>query len=887
MKRNKQKRGRTVAGIESRGRSRGDFDKSKPDKRLKKRVGKPQSPHGASLAVTNLPAILSRTPQLPAATRLAIRNAGGVQYLPLSQLLAAPRVHEEGSFTKGPFMQNEFRIAFEQLPPIGTLDGSLRAAVLPRLDLLTRALFLEALSLDLTSVASMIVPPAGSRPIDSAFFHSYHSLVDGGRILVAATGHAGAGNTPHAFDLRHDAPFARRPTLATLLRAYQLSDASEDSKRAALVATRILLGLERYSSADKVLVAAERVPCDAFHGLPDRFAAGIPLDSQLAKKTIQNSVSALRAALQFGVRHDLFPLFFPKHRRIDAWTELLDRTFPLGRSGKAAIDVKGTRSGLSALFHVARVDLNIDSPSELTPALVKECHRLLGAAHRAHERAHVSSLQHLLFEGAGNWADPVIHMIATTLRAVRKVTALPYLVAPGETPVATATLEGCCHLLEQYGFDASWKSFFAWYQDYSLLEFRQLRARQAEFPSRPEARKLKPDAFEARLVAVRAYLGLAKQAFPDSFIDLGPSDVFGTHFELLTTMMIDAWELSASTDGGVSHRSSGGLRSIITAGGLIAQALLERSLHERRPARCAAPPRDKHDALNASQERIAEDRTAMERALNESYIESRRICDSMLAECRKDANGSAKNTVKNLQDLIEATPFEHFCAAQEELLRRVHQAMESGHETARATRKLIVATLIHGLLVSGGSRRSEFAHLREGTQTNLQSGVRAVKLRAADRKNDTAHNYVARAKWLPDWFLDLYFETVRPAIASRRATPEGPNPFVILNPTSGRPYGCEEERSDGSGRNTRAFANRKTRMANLWTRHVADAFVSLKFLVPIGPHRFTMHVVRNVGGHWVFQQHGLTAAANFLGDSPKSVLNTYAVLDGAAVDTTI
>jgi hypothetical protein len=784
-------------------------------------------------------------------------------------------------------MQNEFRIAFERLPPIGSVHGDRRAAVLPRVDLLARALFLEGVSLDLTSVASMIVPSTRSNPIDSNFFRAYRSLVDGGRILVAATGDAGAGKTPYAFDLRHEVPFERRPTLATLLRAYQLSDASDDSKRAATVATRILLGLERYSSTDAVLVEAERISCAAFHGLPDRFVAAIPLDSPLSKKTIQNSVSALRAALQFGVRHDLFPLFFPKHREVDAWTELLDRTFPLGRSGKVAVDMSMTRGGLRALFHVARADLAIENPSALTPELVRECHRRLGAAHRARERHHVSSMQHLLFESEGDWADPVIHMIASTLRSLRAVTALPYLTAPDGATVTVTTLDGCCELLELHGFDGRWKSFFAWYHDYSLLEFRQLRARQAEFPSRPEARKLKLSGFTARLAAVRAYLGLAKQAFPDAFTDLGPSDIFGTHFHLLTTMMIDVWELSASTDVGVSHRSSGGLRGNIVAGGLIAQALLERSLHEKSLERRAVPSRDKDNVLIVSLERVAADRTILERALHESYIESRRVCDSLTAECRNDANGSATNTVKNLQRLIEETPFEHFCAAQEELLRRVQQARESAHAASRDTRKLIVATFIHGLLVSGGCRRSEIAHLREGTQTNFQAGRRVVKLRAVDRKNATKHNYSARTKWLPDWFLDLYFGMVRPAIASSRAMPEGPNPFVILNPNTGRPYGCEEEKSDGSGRDTRAFDIRKACMAHLWTQHVADAFVSLKLLVPIGPHRFTMHVVRNVGGHWVFQQHGLTAAANFLGDSPKSVLNTYAALDGVAVDTTI
>jgi hypothetical protein len=54
MKRSKPKRGRTVAGIESRDRSRGDFDKSKPDKHLKKKVGKPQSPWFSSLSAAGL-----------------------------------------------------------------------------------------------------------------------------------------------------------------------------------------------------------------------------------------------------------------------------------------------------------------------------------------------------------------------------------------------------------------------------------------------------------------------------------------------------------------------------------------------------------------------------------------------------------------------------------------------------------------------------------------------------------------------------------------------------------------------------------------------------------------------------------------------------------------
>jgi hypothetical protein len=160
-----------------------------------------------------------------------------------------------------------------------------------------------------------------------------------------------------------------------------------------------------------------------------------------------------------------------------------------------------------------------------------------------------------------------------------------------------------------------------------------------------------------------------------------------------------------------------------------------------------------------------------------------------------------------------------------------------------------------------------------------------VAVRAIDRKNAIAHNYTVRKKWLPDWFLTLYFDIVRPAIAGSHAMSEGPNPFVILNPNTGRPYGCVEENADGSGRDEPALESRLGGMTDVWTDHVSEAFISLNLFLPIGPQRFTMHIVRNVGGHWVFQRHGLDAAANFLGDDPKSVLNTYAALDGDAVDT--
>lgn len=290
-----------------------------------------------------------------------------------------------------------------------------------------------------------------------------------------------------------------------------------------------------------------------------------------------------------------------------------------------------------------------------------------------------------------------------------------------------------------------------------------------------------------------------------------------------------------------------------------------------------------------ARERINPERSTIERVLLEAYEHSRTICLNLQNERRDSPLGSGLNTVKDLKKAIRETPFSNFQRAQAELLSRVEVHIAQKSALTREALRDAVACLVHGILLSGGCRRSEICHLREGNNTNLFRGSRSVYLRAVDRKNAKDHSFELRERWLPDWFLSHYLHTVTPVIAVNDPTSGTTKPFLVLNPSSRRPYGCpEEDPVEGAGREPRSFRNRKKQLATLWKKHVATAFVSLGFHVPSEPQQFGMHIVRNVGGHAVFVVNSsIEKAAIWLGDSVGTVEGVYADLKGELVDTSL
>lgn len=168
--------------------------------------------------------------------------------------------------------------------------------------------------------------------------------------------------------------------------------------------------------------------------------------------------------------------------------------------------------------------------------------------------------------------------------------------------------------------------------------------------------------------------------------------------------------------------------------------------------------------------------------------------------------------------------------------------------------------------------------MRERTQVFLEQGRSDVTLRALDRKNRSAHDFVLRERWLPTWFLRHYRETVYPFLQSHSGWAAYARPFLILNPSGGKPVGAMEEDGEGERRKMIGLGLRMNQISNLWRFHVATAFNELGFTVPEGRPCFSMHLVRNVAGHAVFRKFGLGAAAHFFGDRVASVEGVYAAL---------
>jgi hypothetical protein len=785
-------------------------------------------------------------------------------------------------------MKNEFRHGLEVLAQVEIEPGGKCHAVAPRLALLIKAAFLEERCITETYLSKSLFPDQPQQSIHITFHRAYTKLVDDGRILTSFTGTSGHGQSPFAFDLGRAEPFSAQSfTLRNLTEKFQESSASDSAKCAVLAAVRVAVGEKRHASAAVTLRAAESTPCTQFHGLVRRFEAQALLDKELSKKTIQNFCAALRRLLSFGLREDRFPLYFPPNRADDAWTNLIEDTCPIASGGPTSAAVLRVRVGMFMLFDVLKSEKDIVSPGDFSAAQVKIAVRKLSAPARSRDRAKVRAMQKTRGCAGVNWSHPVLRVVLQGIELASYHSAIPYLQIANGAKGSVSTFEGFNIALRSHGLSDQWCIFFEWYREYSSLGWRQIEFRREEFPSRPRVRKLAENTFLNRVSAARAYLGLALERFPDSFRELSPEVVFGRLFVPLTDDLLKLWTDAAKNNDGVSHEASAGLASKIIGGGLIARALYDRAIHLRgeRPDTTSSTDLNIRDFVD--RERQNPDRSSVELALLHAYEYSRSVAGNLEADRRSSSGGSGKNSVKDLRRCIRETPFIHFQRAQEHLLDRVRQSIDLGESFTRDALQVTVVTLVHGILVASGCRRSELAHLREGTHVFLEEGRRDVTLRAIDRKNRSAHDFVLRERWLPTWFLKHYRETVYPFLQARSGLPAYDRPFLILNPYRGRPVGAMEEDAAGAGRRMVSLGTRMGEISNLWRFHVATAFNELGFTVPEGRQCFSMHVVRNVAGHAVFRKFGLEAAAHFLGDRVASVEGVYAALKGEYVDTSL
>ena len=558
--------------------NRGEIDNSLSVKTLRADVGKKFHPKSIRKGAELFPAMPSITPQLSMATRHTVRSNGAIEYLSVSQVGLAARAQATGSSTEAP-VKNEFRSTLAKLPSSGFEYGAMLTAVLPRLDALTRALFLEGRSLDLQSLSNAVFPTSHADAINTTFYKEYARLVAGGRVLTSHTGKAGAGETPYAFDLLRATPFQVSGSLKTLLISYGASGASKSAKTAVIAASRVLLDLEPRASMSLVLNEARSVPLDALHGFAGRFAANATIAGRLHKKTVANFSSALRALISHGLRQDLFPLYFPALRQIDAWSELVDTAFPLAPRGTTDGMVRTARCGLFALFSEVRDTLHVADPHALTAAHVDAAVRAMSLPHRKRDQTKIAGLKKVAGKAVGYWSHPVVAIVVAALEAQRPIPGVRYLQHKDNPKAPIASLENFLDALRSHGFGDEWARFFRWYLEYSSLDWRDIDDQPSAFPARRPKRQLVSDTFVTRLRAARAYLGAAIELYPDSYMRLTPQDVFGVQYRTFTRHIYKSWETSATLSQSVSHRASAGLHHLVCGGGMMARALFDLEVH--------------------------------------------------------------------------------------------------------------------------------------------------------------------------------------------------------------------------------------------------------------------------------------------------------------------
>ncbi|MHB8837776.1 MAG: hypothetical protein ACYC7F_02355 [Gemmatimonadaceae bacterium] len=473
-------------------------------------------------------------------------------------------------------MKNEFRQQFEVIGSLQQGEKAGRQQLVSRLDFLARALFLEAALVETTAVLDLVAG-FGSRLAAPSVHRAFAALVREGRIALASDLEEGAGAQPVAFDLLHHAPFAREVSAGDLLSAYCASGIGKSEQTAAVAAFRDLLLLPTRSARSAVLVAARAIDCRHFHALPERYARDAASRPALSEKTRRNHVSSLRRVLAFGLREDLFPLFFPLINQRRPWSDFVDRAFPLTANGVTPSRQIATRSGLITLFRIAFKEFGHADPATITPELIRRCWTTLSDPSRRRTRSLVGHLVTGLAQSDLRSREPALATIQTTLASLRKRPALPRLHHATDHDVKATSTVGCIAVLDSHGLPADWAEFLQWYEEYSSLDWRALVERTNEFPDRPPVRQLSSSSYHRRLDAICVYLAFARELLSSKWRLLTPVEVFGRHFPALTMAIVKAWEESARSACGVSHRSSAGLRAVVLSGGMLARALHDRA----------------------------------------------------------------------------------------------------------------------------------------------------------------------------------------------------------------------------------------------------------------------------------------------------------------------
>lgn len=653
-------------------------------------------------------------------------------------------------------------------------------------------------------------------------------------------------------------------TLADVLAPFLADPAVRpDLKRTARTLTRLVTGAPRQCTDRVLLDFAARVPATEIIALPDDVAErakGLP------RQTRNNYRSAALALRRYAAHRPLVPLHFPPTFRPGPWEEIRERF----RSdvGKVNASAAGRRRELTRVReHLAAVlqgdaQRRAEDPATLTLEDVETAQRELRRTGRF---------------GAAR-------LVGTWMRRLGKVWAIgPYASLHADEEAAgvflrhpegrsTNSLAGVLALLERLGFPAAFGEAVQYHHDASRYTTAELRAERHRFPAGRIRRQVTESTYLGTLQDLRAYLGVAVNRLGWTPAEMTLEATFGPRLPAVLAEL-QRWWAERAAEGEVTAPTTSALSGIMRSAGTMSYVLFRRSMHLRRAAVRAA---------SDETQRMAEEFTAKTPAEEEwyrAYGDALAMAAEVESEIANTQHGTSKTTWKDIEIVVARTPFRYWMRTLRAMQAEVRRRHDAGDRSLEL-HWLVQQAYKLGVQISTGMRPEEIYHVRLDKQYRPEYRQRRIiKLRPVDRKNATRHTVAVRPEYVPAWLETLWLYESRPALMGKLPGAGDAHPWLFVTGT-GQPVGCPEEDAEGKGRREMAYTGRLSTQRTLWQDDVGAFAYQANGECPTERGYFTPYLIRNATAAAICTRHGLLKAAEYLGDDPSVVRDTYGFLAG-------
>ena len=431
-------------------------------------------------------------------------------------------------------------------------------------------------------------------------------------------------------------------------------------------------------------------------------------------------------------------------------------------------------------------------------------------------------------------------------------------------------LEQVIALLARLGFPPAFGDALQYHHDASRLPLSALRADRRRFPANRIRSQVTAGTYLGALKEVRIFLGVAVHRLGRQPGAMTLEATFGEDLPLILAAVQEWWAVRA-LEGEVTAPNTSALASVMRTAGSLAYTLFRQSMHRRR-----------QEARQAAGEspRMAEEfvtKTVAEEDWYQGYRDASAMAGEVEAEIANSQHGGTKTTWKDIERVVAQTPFAYWLRT----LRAMHDEVRRRQEAGDASRDfhwLVQQAYKLGVQISTGMRPEELYHVRLDNQYRPDHRrLRIIKLRPVDRKNASRHTVGVQGVYVPAWLEALYLFESRPALM--RGDAEAHSWLFVTR--TGRPVGCAEEDAEGKGRDDEAYSDRMTQQRLTWQDDVGAFAFQANGGCPTERGYFTPYLIRNATAAEIYRQHGTHKAAEYLGDEPKVVRDTYGFLDGS------